>query len=98
MWLGGKYLNNTWIWTHTLSTIPDSFLMCDMCNDQIEEAACLNLDRTDHDEPMIYGIPCRKTQPFVCIEGNIHIHSCRYIGAHLNKYTNSHTKMININL
>ncbi|KAF2899177.1 hypothetical protein ILUMI_06997 [Ignelater luminosus] len=37
------------------------------CEDEFEkDSTCLNLDRTDHDVPWIYGLQCKRKQPFVC--------------------------------
>lgn len=58
-----------WTWFNSLDTISSSLPWCE---DEFEEdSTCLNLDRTDHDVPWIYGLQCKLKQPFVCEIGTL---------------------------
>ncbi|XP_032662642.1 uncharacterized protein LOC116840255 [Odontomachus brunneus] len=69
MTLGGMTIRR-WIWESTGESVPEigaSFLpwcMAGQCRDN--DANCLNLDRASYDTPIVYGLPCKLIQTYVC--------------------------------
>lgn len=76
---------NEWQWTESGRRIAekrDSFgfppwvNMDGQFDYHIGTSTCLNLDRSDHVKPHLYGLDCNVGQPFVCkisTEGNLKI-------------------------
>lgn len=72
-WLGARLVRDDWQWTTTKKTVPKEPdktgypPWIDNKNDQ--KMKCLNLDRWEHDVPVIYGEDCNVNQRFICEKG-----------------------------
>ncbi|XP_032672423.1 uncharacterized protein LOC116844669 [Odontomachus brunneus] len=76
VWIGGHLIKpNEWRWTQSgrrISENKDSsgFPPWVNINEQLDYytgvSICLNLDRSDHVKPHLYGLDCNSRQPFVC--------------------------------
>nr|XP_012220293.1 PREDICTED: uncharacterized protein LOC105671033 [Linepithema humile] len=77
IWVGGHLVKpNEWQWAHSgrrIANKKDSFGFPPWANmnEQFDyyirhSSTCLNLDRSDHVKPHLYGLDCNSKQPFVC--------------------------------
>nr|CAD7443703.1 unnamed protein product [Timema bartmani] len=81
VWLGGKLVNDEWMWVYNNSVIPPADESgyppwCD--NEKIPDMGCLNMDRQNHLTPLLYGLECNVTQGVICVQEAVE-HSFRMV-------------------
>lgn len=74
IWVGGKFINNTWEWVHSKETIPlveKNSILHWVTNTSYthyveRDYICLVTDRENHIEPINYGTECSYPHYFIC--------------------------------
>nr|CAD7576352.1 unnamed protein product [Timema californicum] len=72
IWLGGQFKGDGFKWLDSTPVDDTASYFYPIEKHHYREMACLNLDREDHNSPLMYGLGCTFKQHFICDSEGLH--------------------------